>query len=68
MECLQNPCHPRCPNAPNPEILGECTQCGDELTYGYPIYTDSEGNKFCGHNCADKYWGIKEWLYDLEDD
>ena len=28
--CLQNPCHPRCPNAVR-RVRGTCDECGEEL-------------------------------------
>ena len=62
-ECLQAPCHPRCPNAPEPKVRGHCEQCNEELREDYEYYTDSENNKFCSDDCALEYHGIKsrEW-------
>ena len=35
--CMSNPCHPRCPNAPEPKLVYICGRCG------YGIF---EGDKF----------------------
>jgi hypothetical protein len=43
-ECLQNPCHPRCPNAESPEVYAKCYICG------YEIY---EGEKYFEMQCGD---------------
>ncbi len=44
-ECLQYPCHPRCPNAPEPRAIHKCAYCdegiiaGDEMVeYGGNYY------------------------------
>ena len=65
-ECRQFPCHPRCPNAPDPRVRGRCEQCGDELREDYEYYIDNNDNKFCSDDCALEYYGIKsmEWDYD----
>lgn len=33
-ECLQFPCHPRCPNAPEPPVMDVCDNCGREIRSG----------------------------------
>ena len=60
--------HPRCPNAPEPEILGQCEQCGEDLVDGYEYYSDNEDNTFCSEECALIYHGVKskEWNYEKE--
>ena len=35
--CMSNPCHPQCPNAPEPKPVYTCDKCG------YGIF---EGDKF----------------------
>lgn len=62
-ECRQTPCHPRCPNAPEPIAFGYCEQCGKGLRGDYEYFTDSYGNTFCSLECALDYYGIKssEW-------
>lgn len=58
-ECRQTPCHPRCPNAPEPKIAEQCKQCGEELQEGYEYYTDYDNNKFCSVECALYFYDIK---------
>lgn len=38
MECRQTPCHPRCPNAPEPEFFERCSECGAKLYVGDGCY------------------------------
>ena len=33
-ECRQTPCHPRCPNAPEPPVVCECDNCGNKIHDG----------------------------------
>ena len=33
-ECGMNPCHPRCPNAPEPVPVHECVKCGYGILVG----------------------------------
>lgn len=42
--CRQYPCHPRCPNAPEPEL--ECAECGCGI-YAGDKYLDSGGGAYC---------------------
>lgn len=39
--CRQFPCHPRCPNAPEPVPLMRCKECGEGIYEGdeYSITT-----------------------------
>lgn len=69
IECRQTPCHPRCPNAPEPKVRGRCEQCGEELREDYEYYTDNKDNKFCSDDCVKEYHGIKskEWDYKEEE-
>lgn len=43
-ECHQIPCHPRCPNAPEPPVFAECDACGD------PIYDGNDYHKIGDYN------------------
>ncbi len=65
MECLQTPCHPRCPNAPEPEYP-KCALCNGEihpsgmtgLFMAYPLpdggyMCDCCANEMDGHEFAD---------------
>lgn len=44
-ECLQTPCHPRCPNY-DPPVWGECDCCGSEI-YDGDYYYEIDGNIYC---------------------
>lgn len=33
-ECYMNPCHPCCPNAPEPKAIYKCATCGEGITDG----------------------------------
>lgn len=33
-ECLQSPCHSRCPNAPEPKAIHICEYCGEGIVEG----------------------------------
>ena len=35
------------PEAVDPEIMGKCDNCGEELREDYDYYTDKNENKFC---------------------
>lgn len=52
--CLQAPCHPRCPNAPEPDEIPVyvCSGCGHDIVDGED-YWDILGEQFC-ENCIDK--------------
>lgn len=45
-ECLQHPCHPRCPNADEPPVVCLCENCDAEIREGETMYVIS-GYKFC---------------------
>lgn len=36
--CLQTPCHPRCPNAPEPPTVYTCKHCGEGIVAGDDYY------------------------------
>ena len=61
--CHQYPHHPRCPNAPEPKVMGYCKQCNGELREDNEYCTDDNDNTFCSDECAMNYYGIrsKEW-------
>ena len=56
-ECLRTPCHPRCPNAPDPELIPVyvCSGCSTEIMDGED-YWDIMGEQFC-ERCIDKARG-----------
>lgn len=37
-ECRQHPCHPRCPNAPEPKAVYECVYCKKSIHDGEGYY------------------------------
>lgn len=50
-ECGMNPCHPRCPNAPEPVPVHECVKCGYGILAGDKFW-DSPKGKIC-EECVD---------------
>ena len=46
--CLMTPCHPRCPNAPEPRIVHKCIHCREPIREGDDFY-DVEGEPWCEH-------------------
>lgn len=36
--CHMNPCHPQCPNAPDPEPVYTCKICGEAIRAGDDYY------------------------------
>lgn len=49
-ECGMNPCHPRCPNAPEPVPVHECVKCGYGILVG--DNPDEEERIMAGLNVA----------------
>ena len=50
-ECGMNPCHPRCPNAPEPVPVHKCVKCGYGILAGDKFWDSPEG-KIC-EECVD---------------
>lgn len=44
--CWQTPCHPRCPNAPEPLVIHYCIHCGVKIREG-DCYYDIDGEPWC---------------------
>ena len=40
--CRQFPCHPRCPNAPEPVPLMRCKECGEGIYEGDEVLRHRE--------------------------
>ena len=40
--CTHTPCHPRCPNAPDPQPVYECAWCKDPIVAGSEYYKIDE--------------------------
>lgn len=36
--CHQTPCHPQCPNAPEPQPVYTCTHCDEPIVVGEEYY------------------------------
>ena len=51
IDCRQTPCHPRCPNAPDPRTVFICSGCGQEIYEGDDFW-DILGEQFC-EDCVD---------------
>lgn len=49
--CRRSPCHPRCPNAPDPIPVYLCAGFGHDIYEG-ELYWDVLGEQFC-ENCID---------------
>lgn len=49
--CRQVPCHPRCPNAPEPVPVYECTECHEGI-FDDEKYFDGPNGPICS-NCID---------------
>lgn len=45
-ECRCHPCHPRCPNAPEPRVVTTCEMCGEDILEGDTIYVIGD-DTFC---------------------
>ena len=50
-ECLQTPRHPRCPNAPEPQAVENCHNCGGGILPG-DEYAKIDGVCYC-ESCID---------------
>ena len=51
-ECGYTPCHPRCPNAPDPSVVYYCDICNEEIREGDDYYDFGE-EKFC-YDCVQR--------------
>lgn len=52
--CFQTPCHPRCPNAPEPRPLMRCAECGEGIYEGDDYYDTGDGSGICRECMEDK--------------
>lgn len=57
--CGQNPCNPRCPNAPEPEAVTRCSRCGEEIMPGYKYMALCDGD-IC-EECLEDF-SVEDWL------
>lgn len=44
--CMMHPCHPRCPNSPEPPIFAHCSFCGEPI-YDGDDYYEIDDYKYC---------------------
>lgn len=44
--CRQHPCHPCCPNAPEPKKVYACSNCNEDICFG-DEYAEIDGEKYC---------------------
>lgn len=51
MVCRMSPCHPRCPNAPDPPAAFRCHDCGEPI-YPGDEYARVDGVEYC-EGCID---------------
>lgn len=57
--CHMIPCHPGCPNAPEPVAVKICGRCSDGIMEG-EAYLDSDEGPICGECLSDMT--VKEYL------
>lgn len=53
MVCRMSPCHPQCPNAPDPPAAFQCHKCGEPILLG-DEYARIDGVEYC-EDCIDNY-------------
>ncbi len=56
--CGKSPCHPRCPNADEPEAIYTCVKCGGDILPGEE-YMDYPYGEICG-KCLDNM-DVSDW-------
>lgn len=56
--CKQIICPHMCPNHAA-KVIGECAECGEEITEDDEFIIDDDGNKFCETSCIIKFYGFK---------
>ena len=61
-ECWQHPCHPQCPNAPEPEPVFVCDGCGQEIYEGEDVWR-IQNEVYC-EDCIDGFRSTAEKVED----
>ena len=61
-ECRQTPCHPQCPNAPEPAVVWTCDNCGYEIREGETMWKFDLG--IVCKECVERY----KTFADLDDE
>lgn len=59
--CLQNPCHPRCPNYIPPKESHYCSVCGEGI-YSGEEYIVNDNNECRHYDCFYGMRDLLEWL------
>jgi hypothetical protein len=62
--CHRVPCHPRCPNAPDPIPVFICSGCGQDIYEGEDVY-HILGEQFC-ERCINE--SRQEAMYEFDED
>lgn len=57
--CRQYPCHPLCPNAPEPKLVKECCKCDEGIYQGDEYLSTPDG--FICKDCLEDL-SVDEWL------
>ena len=57
--CRQTPCHPRCPEAPEPKAIYECINCNAGI-YDGDGYYDLNGERWCVDCMKEYFYKIAE--------
>jgi hypothetical protein len=60
--CLSAPCHPRCPNAPEPPAVFICDGCGHPIYEGDDVWR-IQHEVYCEH-CIDGFRSTAEKVED----
>lgn len=64
--CLQNPCHPRCPNYRIPKAIHYCSICGNGILDGEE-YIQNNNDEYRHYECFYGMRELLEWLgYEIE--
>ena len=50
--CHQHPCHPRCPNAPDPPEIYKCAHCHEPIVAG-DEYVELDGKYYHREECIE---------------
>jgi hypothetical protein len=68
IECLKDPCDPRCPNAEQPKIIGRCKYCSSEIyDYQKEVYGQAGVGLFCNLDCVLAFNDISAYPGEYED-
>lgn len=60
-ECLQTPCHPRCPNYEPPKVSHYCSICNEGI-YDEEEYIINEDNEYAHWECVDHARDLAKFL------